>query len=35
MWRKEARKEGGGTGEYECRMVGGMTEGGSEKGMKG
>ena len=35
MWRREARKEGGWTGEYECRMVGGMTEGESEKRRKG
>ena len=31
----EKRSMEGGTGEYECRMVGGMREGGSEKGRKG
>ena len=30
MWRREARKEGEWKEEYECRMVGGMTEGGRE-----
>ena len=33
--RREARKEGGWKREYECRMVRGMMEGGSEKGRKG